>query len=831
MILFTVQTALSIVAGVALYRLWRAFLPPQRTVQLIAAIGFLARAVLGQAFFWISWAKLPIGRSLQLGDGFWVFAEDARWYFPEAAQAAQHGLRGIVFFDRSHPGVSYVQVLAGAVALLGSAVAVSVLLNLFFYVASIALLVHWSRSEPRAETPAAVAIAAVAISPAFVLWSLQPLKDSFFQFLFIAFVATCAAWQRAWLTRGRWLARIGTAVVLAVLIFAVAGMRWYFAALLIGATAFFMLLVAIRAAAPKIVAFASALVVLVALAECFLISAATYIPGPVKAIVKSQTALGAAKTAPASVLSLVERTRAGFDITPANTAIRVGDTLKVNHAKPEKVEPLPPPLKASSSPSTPAPETSTPKPEPAVAEAAPAAPAPQQPQLQPMTAAAEPQPVAVQPAAPEETPVAEPVAAQVRAFLTAHLEAWNRGDVEGVMAGYWNSPDLAFTFGATERTGWQSTYNYIRESMRTYRPLSFSDIGVYLRPDGLIAADGTWHVNANSGSFRYRLQRSGDAWKIVWARVIESAPPTPQPVAAAAPPVVAPKPAAVVAKKHAAAPKHVASAAPAPPPPPPPFNAVDAQQIREFAEEQVTAWNHNDLPRFMETFAKSPDLKCELPGTVVRGWPQTFNYYRTNIAGSGSLGWTAYTDLHVDPVASGLGSLRGRWQWIDARGNARHGVFRMLVQRFPNGWRAVKTSFRQTDNDDPAMQTRMERLLSGAAALVLPRSVGEWLGLFKIGGGHGMLWFTEIDTVVFDLVLAAAMIALVLAVRSRLAWWRNPLTWLVLLITVLITAPLIYTISNFGSLFRLREMIYVGLLLTPLALVSVATPSRTSVVP
>ena len=50
--------------------------------------------------------------------------------------------------------------------------------------------------------------------------------------------------------------------------------------------------------------------------------------------------------------------------------------------------------------------------------------------------------------------------------------------------------------------------------------------------------------------------------------------------------------------------------------------------------------------------------------------------------------------------------------------------------------------------------------------------------------------------------------------------WRNPLTWLVLLTTLLIFGPLAYSISNFGTLFRLREMIYLGLLLIPLTIAS-----------
>ena len=44
--------------------------------------------------------------------------------------------------------------------------------------------------------------------------------------------------------------------------------------------------------------------------------------------------------------------------------------------------------------------------------------------------------------------------APVRAVLSRQVEAWNRGDLEAFMAGYWNSPDLVFQSGATLTRGW-----------------------------------------------------------------------------------------------------------------------------------------------------------------------------------------------------------------------------------------------------------------------------------------------------------------------------------------------------------------------------------------
>lgn len=38
-------------------------------------------------------------------------------------------------------------------------------------------------------------------------------------------------------------------------------------------------------------------------------------------------------------------------------------------------------------------------------------------------------------------------------------EAWNRGDIEGFMDGYWRSDSLRFASGGSVQEGWQATLN------------------------------------------------------------------------------------------------------------------------------------------------------------------------------------------------------------------------------------------------------------------------------------------------------------------------------------------------------------------------------------
>ena len=47
-------------------------------------------------------------------------------------------------------------------------------------------------------------------------------------------------------------------------------------------------------------------------------------------------------------------------------------------------------------------------------------------------------------------------------ILADQVAAWNAGDIDAFMTGYWNSDSLRFVSGNTERKGWQSTIERYR---------------------------------------------------------------------------------------------------------------------------------------------------------------------------------------------------------------------------------------------------------------------------------------------------------------------------------------------------------------------------------
>jgi beta-aspartyl-peptidase (threonine type) len=118
----------------------------------------------------------------------------------------------------------------------------------------------------------------------------------------------------------------------------------------------------------------------------------------------------------------------------------------------------------------------------------------------------------------------EGAAAAARAVLDAQVEAWNRGDLEGFMAGYWRSPDLVFCSGAKVTKGWEATLARYRERYqaegREMGRLRFDGVEVIPLGADAALARGSWRLATSDGKephglFTLLLRRLDARWVIV----------------------------------------------------------------------------------------------------------------------------------------------------------------------------------------------------------------------------------------------------------------------------------------------------------------------------
>ena len=108
-------------------------------------------------------------------------------------------------------------------------------------------------------------------------------------------------------------------------------------------------------------------------------------------------------------------------------------------------------------------------------------------------------------------------------------------------------------------------------------------------------------------------------------------------------------------------------------------------------------------------------------------------------------------------------------------------------------------------------------MFTGAVAMLIPHALAQWLGMIDVGGGRGLWLFADLDTLVFDLVLLFTSVYCAATLHRKRAR-VTPLFVLLFLVFMVTAIPLAYSVSNFGTLFRLRQMLYALMALLPLTL-------------
>ncbi len=110
---------------------------------------------------------------------------------------------------------------------------------------------------------------------------------------------------------------------------------------------------------------------------------------------------------------------------------------------------------------------------------------------------------------------------QIRSVLELQKAAWNRADIEGFMATYWNSDSLTFQSGKSRVSGWA---NVLARYKRTYAPdnmgkLDFTDISITLLALDAAYVLGRYKLDLNGshseGIFTLIFKRMKDGWRII----------------------------------------------------------------------------------------------------------------------------------------------------------------------------------------------------------------------------------------------------------------------------------------------------------------------------
>jgi ketosteroid isomerase-like protein len=113
-------------------------------------------------------------------------------------------------------------------------------------------------------------------------------------------------------------------------------------------------------------------------------------------------------------------------------------------------------------------------------------------------------------------------AAAIRKVMDEQAEAWNRGDIEGFMRGYWQSEKLVFVSGDKVTRGWQETLDRYKKSYDTRAKmgtLTFSDLEIDVLSKDAAVVLGTWSLQREKdnpkGKFTLIFRKFKYGWRVV----------------------------------------------------------------------------------------------------------------------------------------------------------------------------------------------------------------------------------------------------------------------------------------------------------------------------
>ncbi len=113
-------------------------------------------------------------------------------------------------------------------------------------------------------------------------------------------------------------------------------------------------------------------------------------------------------------------------------------------------------------------------------------------------------------------------ASGIQSVLHAQQDAWNRGDIDAFMSGYWRSDKTVFVSGDEVTRGWQKVldrYKAKYSDRAKMGTLTFSEIEITSLSTDSAVALGSWKLKRDNdephGRFTLVFRRFPDGWKIV----------------------------------------------------------------------------------------------------------------------------------------------------------------------------------------------------------------------------------------------------------------------------------------------------------------------------
>jgi uncharacterized protein (TIGR02246 family) len=118
------------------------------------------------------------------------------------------------------------------------------------------------------------------------------------------------------------------------------------------------------------------------------------------------------------------------------------------------------------------------------------------------------------------------------------------------------------------------------------------------------------------------------------------------------------------------------------------LSASDRAAIEAVLTAQEKAWNALDMDAFLEAYRRSQDVSFATTHGISRGWNAVREVYRKAGYPRADMGKLEYSQLEVRALGPDAALVLGHWHLAQKPADAG-GVFSLVFQRFPEGWRII----------------------------------------------------------------------------------------------------------------------------------------------
>lgn len=111
---------------------------------------------------------------------------------------------------------------------------------------------------------------------------------------------------------------------------------------------------------------------------------------------------------------------------------------------------------------------------------------------------------------------------EIRKVMADQAAAWNRGDIDGFMTGYWKSESMTFVSGDKVTRGWNGAIERYKKNYSTREKmgnLTFDDLEITILSRNSAVVLGSWSLSRTGdsphGKFTLIFRKFKKGWRIV----------------------------------------------------------------------------------------------------------------------------------------------------------------------------------------------------------------------------------------------------------------------------------------------------------------------------